>query len=176
MQRVSLVGHGQIPQDLVVPGAEIRIFSVPGGTASSFFEDSQMTRVLEWTHDLCILWIGSNDVTENTSTEKIINNIVKIVEAIEDRCEAIVQVVLLEPRVYPNGVPVSETTYMKVQKAVNRRLKKVLAGIRFHHFISRLYRDQLAEDGVHFKEKGRKLVRSLFTKVISDEVLRSRKK
>ena len=37
MWKVSLVGHSQLPEELSVANAEIRIFRGPGGRADNFF-------------------------------------------------------------------------------------------------------------------------------------------
>lgn len=63
MWKISLVGHSQVPKELNFPNAEIRIFRAPGGKAQFFHENELMNRVLNWEHDLSIVWLGSNDVT-----------------------------------------------------------------------------------------------------------------
>ena len=39
MWKISLVGHSQLPWELDIGGAEVRVFRAPGGRANSFHED-----------------------------------------------------------------------------------------------------------------------------------------
>ena len=80
--KVSLVGHSQLPYELYVEGAEIKIFRAPGGRADSFFNDERLNSVLNWPHDLCILWLGSNDIEEDTVVGEVVDNITEIIDEI----------------------------------------------------------------------------------------------
>ena len=154
MWKVSLVGHSQVPQDLSVPGTEIRIFRGTGGKASDFYTDSRMNGVLEWQHDLCILWLGSNDINKNSNPQEIANNIIQIVEQIEKDCQAVVRVCLVEPRFYPNEEYMTDEDYRKVQSSVNRKLQRRLAN-EFIHFNSSSWVEELSGDGVHWNDTGK---------------------
>ena len=83
MWKISVVGHSQIPKKLEVENTEIRIFRAPGGRADNFNNDTRMNEVLNWKHDLCILWIGSNDIDQESKPKDIVENISQIVESIE---------------------------------------------------------------------------------------------
>ena len=84
MWKVSLVGHSQLPPQLSVPDTEINIYRAPGGKATTFFSDERLNDVLTWTHDLCILWLGSNDIREDSEPQEIVNDLVEVVESIEE--------------------------------------------------------------------------------------------
>ena len=56
--------------------------------------------------------------------------------------------ILVEPREYPDEDPISHEDYAKIQKAVNKKLRK--ASYSNIHFNSTAYQAELAEDGVHF--------------------------
>ena len=83
MWKISVVGHSQIPKKLEVENTEIRIFRAPGGRADNLNNDTGMNEVLNWKHDLCILWIGSNDIDQESKPKDIVENISQIVESIE---------------------------------------------------------------------------------------------
>ena len=79
-----MVGHSQLPPQLSVPDTEINIYHAPGGKATTFFSDERLNEVLTWTHDLCILWLGSNDIREDSVLQEIVNDLVDVVESIEE--------------------------------------------------------------------------------------------
>lgn len=156
---VSLVGHSQLPWNLTIPEWDVRVFRAPGGKAESFFNDFRMSSVLEWTHDTCLLWLGSNDITEDTVVKELYEDISEVVYAIEDNCEADVIITLVEPRFYPDETPVSHETYAKIQKGVNRRLKRSLSDREFINFNSSYWVNYLDSDGVHFDYEGKRKVK-----------------
>ena len=163
MWKVSLVGHSQLPNNLTVNNAEIRIFRGPGGRADSFFDDSRMNEVLEWEHDLCILWIGSNDIDNETRPKDIAENIIEVIQSIEQNCEAVVYICLVEPRFYASGF-MSEEDYRKVQRKINKILKE--QGNQVIQFNSSSWVEYLGSDGVHWNEEGRERVKSKLRKTI----------
>ena len=169
MLRVSLVGHSQTPKSLQVSGAEIRIFRAPGGRADSFFEDSRMNNVLGWKHDLCLLWIGSNDIADEIEPNHLAETIKYIVQEIEDQCEAEVCVCLVEPRLYDDDGPISREDYKKVQNAVNKKLKRELNNQSIH-FNTTTFVEELASDGVHWTSEGRERVENKIITVIESHL------
>ena len=101
---------------------------------------------------------GSNDIKQNTQVSDVVDNISDITETIEKDCEATVVIVLVEPRCYPDGCPVSESQYRKIQRAINRKLERELPDNDFLHFNSSMYQQELAGDGVHFTAEGKELI------------------
>jgi len=172
MWKVSLVGHSQIPKSLNVPNVELNIFRAPGGKASSFFEDNRMNEVLKWEHDLCILWLGSNDIKSNTNPDELLDRIAEICHAIERDCQAVVIVCQIEPRLYLREIPVSHNQYKKIQGGINNRLKRRLSN-KLIHFNTCLFVKELASDGVHWSNTGRDRVDSKLKKVIKGFILDS---
>jgi len=158
MWKVSLVGHSQLPPQLSVPDTEINIYRAPGGKATTFFSDERLNDVLTWTHDLCILWLGSNDIREDSVPQEIVNDLVEVVESIEESCGAIVKVCLVEPRFYPGEDYMTHETYKKVQRSINRKLQRRLSN-DFLHFNSHSWINSLSGDGVHWDAEGKQLIR-----------------
>ena len=158
MLKVALVGHSQLPHSLEVEGADIEIFRSPGGRAYSFYDDDDLNDVLNWSGDLAILWLGSNDIMQDTNVWEVVNDIIGIKESIEEETGATVVIILVEPRCYPDDEPVDEAQYRKIQKSINRKLERELSETEFIRFNLPLYEQELAEDGVHFTSYGKELI------------------
>ena len=163
--KVSLVGHSQIPQQLEVAGTETRIFRAPGGRADSFYSDDRLRAVLEWKHDLCILWVGSNDIAEGMKPQELTQTIKDIIRNIERDCGAIVCLCLIEPRTRAGDRPISATNYKKVQQSVNSKLKRTLHN-QVIHFNTAFYVETLNSGGVHWTSEGRERVDNKLVTVI----------
>ena len=168
MFKVSLVGHSQLPTFLQVEQTEIRIFRAPGSRASTFFNDQRLNQVLQWKHDHCILWLGSNDIVEGMSPGELFHNIKEITRAIENECGAVVQICLIEPRIYPNSpnAPITSENYKKVMHSINKRIKRSMRHTTIN-FNTISYVQELARDGVHFREGGKERIKEKLTAAIN---------
>lgn len=62
--------------------------------------------------------------SSNTDADDIVNDINEICNAIERDCQAIVYICQIEPRLYPEGTPVSHERYEKTQGGINNGLKR----------------------------------------------------
>ena len=162
MWKVALVGHSQIPPVFDFPNVEVKIFRAPGGRACNFPEDARMNKVLEWEHDLTILWIGSNDVNVNTTPEIIFNDIKSICFEIQVSCQSVVYICQVEPRVRTRNI--SADQYKKYQTGINNRIKR--SKIPNIHFNNLRFVEELSGDGVHWGEAGRVRVEAKFRKVV----------
>ena len=173
--RVAFVGHSQLPLQWPNSGTgdeeiEARVFRSPGAKARYFHRDPLLREVLEWEHDLTILWLGSNDIRHETSTAQLAQNIREIVAEIERRCLSKVIVTLIEPRLrHRRANRLEGNDYDLVAKSVNRRLKRSLSDHRFLNFTAPPYKQALSPDGVHFTAAGREMLRARFVTVIAQE-------
>ena len=122
-----------------------------------------MNKVLEWEHHLTILWLGSNDISDNTNPEIIFNHIKDIFQEIQANCQSVVYICQVEPRVRTRNI--SAELYKKVQCGINNRIKKRLKTPNIH-FNNLQFVEELSGDGVHWSEAGRVRVESKFKKVI----------
>ena len=150
MLRVAIVGHSQIPRNLDhhLADVEVKIFRAPGARASRFNITNKLMNVLEYEHDITILWIGSNDVDRATQPRQLSENIIQIANTIEERCGSRVTLVELECREYPRGSAVIESEgYRRVKRSVNRALSRS----RFTRINFGATKYTLANDGVHFE-------------------------
>ena len=163
MWKVSLVGHSQLPEQLTVSNTEIQIYRSPGARADEFFEDETLREVLNWEHDLCILWLGSNDIDGETSPNEIAENIKEIIEEIEQECQAVVWICLVEPRFYTNGF-MSDEDYRRAQRRINRVLKEL--GNQVIQFNGQQWIEALNSGGVHWTAEGKKRVKNKLRKAI----------
>ena len=67
MYKVALVGHSQIPIELPeIPGSELKIFRQPGAKLDDLFKHP-LRDLFEYRPDLCILYLGGNDLSTPTS-------------------------------------------------------------------------------------------------------------
>ena len=165
MLRVSLVGHSQVPRHFEIEGVEIRIFRAPGGRAESLLTDCRTQDVLNWEHDLCILWIGSNDIRINVTPQDIFKHIQTVVREIEEQCGAEVIVVQIEPRIYPETFRITTEDYVKFQNSINRKIKRNLNNQNLH-FNNLKFQYTLADDGVHWNAEGKEAIKGKFRKCI----------
>ena len=170
MLKVALVGHSQIPCSLKVEGAEIELYRLPGAKTHSFENKAKLNQVLNWSGDLVILWLGSNDIDQNTDISEVVKNIIQIKSQIEKECKAVVAIILVEPRCYPNDHPVSKDQYKKIQKGINRKLERALPNTQFLQFNTFVYEKELARDGVHFSEEGKEMIKDKISECIEQHM------
>ena len=162
MFKAAVVGHSHVPRALRpdVP-CRVDIFRSPGAKAKDFFVNPILTPVLRERYDLVILWLGSNDITDNSNPLTIAQDIQGIVQAIEKECGADVRPVLIEPRlINPNPPPhihiSDQETYEKQAKGINRKLQgRLLKRCRYISFGAKPFWDDLGPDGVHFRRPER---------------------
>lgn len=165
MLKVALVGHSQIPRNLEIPNVQIKIFRGPGAKARTFFEDNRVNKILEWEHDLTILWIGSNDIEQTTNPARIFCDIKNIIKEITAKCQSLVYICQVEPRTNPRNI--TEDQYKKFQVGINNRIKRALKTPNIH-FNNQQFVQELSEDGTHWDERGRAHVLSKFRRVIEN--------
>lgn len=122
MWKISIVDHSQVPKEINFLNTEIRIFRAPGGKAQFFQEDELMNKILNWEHDLCIVWLGSNDITSKADPEEIFNYIKEICHTTERDCHAKVYICQVEPR--RNPCELSHDHYKKIQCWMNNIIFK----------------------------------------------------
>lgn len=158
MFKVAVVGHSQVPRSFdAVANTEVRLYRAPGARARNFFEDNRLNQVLEWKHDLTIVWIGSNDINPNTQPRELTDLILNIGKVIEQNCCSKVIVVEIENRLYQSRHPIiSSERYKKIKRSVNTLLlrSKQFLCINFNNLMFTLGRD-----GVHFETSAKTLIK-----------------
>ena len=167
MLRISFVGHSNVPENFVVPGAtQVELFRKRGGHILNFFDDSTLSKVLDYTHELCYLFLGSNDIVEGCSTTEIVDAIIHVTRTIEARCRAKVVVLLVENRVYYGAdPPICNENYKKAQQSINTQLRRAFKQTnRCIHLTGVLAKHM--SDGVHFTQTGHSILRDFLLREV----------
>ena len=168
MFRVALLGHSQIPRrlDHHIEGVEVTIFRAPGGKVTNFLKDNRLNRILNFEHDLAIIWLGSNDLEYGGTSRLTVDSLISVANLVEEQCHSRVILVELENRKYPPyNERIPEGDYMRLKRAVNKKIQKH----RFKYIHFRTSQFELDVDGVHFTEDAQGLVREKLIKVIKEE-------
>ena len=169
MYRVSVLGHSNVPREpLEVFGCEVRTYRSPGSHAATFDQNPTFSPVLEWQHELSVVFLGSNDVTPDVEVPEITESLKHVVRKLE-QCADKVAVVLLEPRVILEPAPgrPDQRTYNSVIKSVNRKLQRDLRGHDFINLSGPYFRNHLSQDGTHWNSIGKAKVRQCLCRYIS---------
>ena len=151
---ISIVGHSLVPHSIgSVSGSEIRIFRSPGAKASGFDSNQALSSVLNWTHDLTILFLGGNDINDHCIPSKIATDLQNIIQQIHTYCNSCIAVVLIENRNPPanNRFNVTAVNYKRIASNVNSRLKRFSKNKSYVKLVSVGAKPfQNTTDGVHF--------------------------
>lgn len=154
---VAVVGHSLVPNSIgSVNGANIKIFRSPGALVSTFDSNHVLTEVLNWPHDLTILFLGGNDIKDGCIASQITNHIKDLIEKIHTNCQSHIAFVLIEHRNPPprNRFGVTASQYNRVANSINNRLKREYKRTSYVQFLSVGAKpfQQGTTDGVHFDE------------------------
>lgn len=170
--KVTLVGHSQLPATWPSYGegdeaVEVRLFRSPGGT---FRRNRVLREVLEWPHDLTVLWLGPNDICNRARPIVLANDIRELVREIENRCGSKVLIALSEPRTgHRRSGGLEPGGYNRVAFSANRRFRRSLRDHVFLDFTAPPYQRELGQDGVHFTAVGRETIQQKIRRMINRE-------
>lgn len=148
--RVALVGHSQLPVSWPSYGegdeaVEVRLFRSPGGKVGTFRHNRVLREVLEWPHDLTVLWLGSNDICDRARPIVLANDIRELVREVENRCGSKVLISLIEPRTaHRRSAGLEPGGYNRVAASVNRRLRRSLRNHIFLDFTAPPYQREIS--------------------------------
>ena len=65
-----------------IDGRLIRTFRSPGARVATFDTNVTLNAVLNWRHDITVLFIGGNDINDSCIPAEISSNIIQVVERI----------------------------------------------------------------------------------------------
>ena len=131
-----------------------------------FFQDGRLSSVLEWKHDLTLLWIGSNAISETTQPRQLANHIIEICKVIEQTCRSKVIIIKIENWKYQSSTPVIPNfRYQRVKRSVNKAL---LGSRQFLCLNFNAIEFTLARDGVHFETNARGLINQKLIRAIRE--------
>ena len=153
MPKVSIIGHSNVPKQFYYPGVEVRLFRKPGALLEKFYSYPTFMEIFNYMHDLCFLFLGSNDVKSGGGTDDIPKWTKRVADDIERRTGAEVIVILLEPRQCPPDYHTTTQEYNKIVGSVNKKIQKLRRGRRHLHFwgLPKFHNDRR---GYHFDERG----------------------
>ncbi len=89
-----------------------------------------MNQVLEWEHDLTILWIGSNDINADANPVETYNDIKEIYQEIETNCQSVEHIYQVKPRTQARDI--AAVIYKRIQYGVNNRIERSLKTPNIH--------------------------------------------
>ena len=157
---ISIVGHSLVPRSVGgVTGSEIRIFRSPGAKVSRFESDPTLASVLDWSHDLTILFLGGNDINDDCIPSEIARDLQHVIELIHNRCNSSIALILIEKRnpTPNNRFNVTAASYNRIASNINNRLKRSYKNKPYVRFLSvgaKPFQQRLP-DGVHFDDDTR---------------------
>lgn len=169
--KIAIAGHSQLPRELEINNAQVDIFRKPGALVKDFFSRETLGKVFEKTYDVVVLWIGSNDVKEDTSVRDLVLQILNIIVEVRRLCGAHVIFVSLEDRRYgERNRFIPPHRYRTVREAINKRVRQWARSqpkVEVPGWSSNTF--QLARDGVHFtadtKERIKRVLRHFICRI-----------
>ena len=125
-------------------------------------------------YDVVVLWIGSNDVKEETSVRELVLQIINLIVEVRNSCGAQVIFISLENRQYGEGNRfIPPHRYRTVREAINKRLRQWARSqpeVHVPGWSSNTF--ELASDGVHFtaetKERIKRVLKHFITQRLTD--------
>ena len=164
--RVAIVGHSNVPTHFSHPGVEVRIFRKPGAWITQFDTYAEFRNLFHWPHDLCFLWLGSNDIYTGCGTQSIATQIIQLARRIEDQVGSTVVVVLIEPRNCPDDYQITTEEYTLVARGINRQINRARPGVGRRIGFWGEAAQHLDHTGWHFNDIGKQLVKDRFAEFI----------
>ena len=96
--KVAIVGHSQVPPELISPGITVHIFRRPGARVNDWQNVPEFVDLLNHQFDLVFIWIGSNDITSTCRPNAILRQINLFALQVENSCNAKVVIVEVKSR------------------------------------------------------------------------------
>ena len=122
--KAIVAGHSNVPSSFPeIPFVDLEVVRVPGAKLSDFWTQPEFVSIREQTRDLAILYLGGNDINNDSRPRVIVNEIKAILRHLLT-IHRNVTFVLLEPRQYRrnNRFGINPEGYSNVAKYVNKRL------------------------------------------------------
>ena len=115
------------------------------------------------------MWIGSNDVKEETSVRELTLQIINLIVEIRNSCGAQVIFIALEDRQYGEGNRfIPPHRYRRVRGAINSRLRqwaRLQPEVHVQGWSSNTF--ELASDGVHFTAETKERIKQVLKHFIA---------
>ena len=158
--KIAVLGHSQTRYLNFKKTLEVKKFYKSGANFRSIQESLQFQKLVEFKPDLLFLFLGSNDITEESQVNKIFDNYNELKAEIEEKIKPKRGCYLLdfEKRTLNNKY-VSKNTYRKIRNALIKKIKKLDKDnfIPFRPF-SGLIETDIGPDGIHINNKGATII------------------
>ena len=162
--KVGIVGHSQVPPELISPGITVHIFRKPGAKVNDWQNVPELADILNHHFDLVFIWIGSNDITTTCRPNVILRQLNQFAQQVESRCNTKVVIVEIESRCYQHSRHyVPPLQYLHIRRAINQRLHLQK---RYSLLSFGALKFELAADGVHFKAQSKQAIKQRFIATI----------
>ena len=90
MVKAAIVGHSQVPSEISIPNVETRVFRKPGARIHHFHNEL-LTKVLEFSPDIIVVFMGGNDIDASVDCAKRVAKGLKgIIEILKDNCREVI--------------------------------------------------------------------------------------
>ena len=150
---IALIGHMDKRQCTIRVYDEVylvkyRTFGAVGGNTRSFFGSPQFDDLIRSPKpDLCIVFMGGDDITETTMVPDLQARLKEFCKLIENITHAPAKVSMLEPRTCLHNV--QPVTYNKIRNSLNRNMQHRDPYFKMRYFITPLKFEYLSPDGIH---------------------------
>ena len=171
MYKVALVGHSQIPIEMPeIPGTELRIFRQPGAKLEDIYKPP-LRDVFEYRPDLCILYLGGNDLAlPNTDRMEVMRKLREVLLSLKEVTKDL-RWVNLEERFYPrrNRHQVIDSAYEADRKWFLNNIRRFLAKNTIGTLnVTGPWWARNQTDGIHFNRTAQRHIRTKFINCIVD--------
>ena len=166
-RRVAILGHSNVPADYEHPTLETRVFRRGGAWIRDFDSYPIFREVFRWRHDLCLLFLGSNDIYAGCGTHRIATYIIQLARRIEQQAGSTVLIVLIEPRNCPEDYQITTEEYSIIANSINRQVRRARPGVRRNIDLWAQVRPHLNHEGWHFTPAGIEIICRRFTEAIN---------
>ena len=168
MVKVAIVGHSQVPQEIIIPGVETRVFRKPGARIHDFHRDL-LPELLSFSADIIVIFLGGNDIDARPDCAlRVANGLKGIVEILKDNCREVIFIQIEWRDFSRTRVPgLTKEIYNQRRATINRNLKRFCSRHNIHAINTGLEDlERVRRDGVHFASESasvlkRKIIRAI---------------
>ena len=160
--RVAVLGHSQTKYlNFRFSEHEIIKFYKSGATFTSIRQSEQFQRLIHYKPDIIFLLLGSNDLTENSDINQIIESYIKLKEEILEKINPTQGTYLLDlERRTKNNRFVNCNKYRKIRNSFIKKVKKIdKPNFLPYRPVSGLLESNIGPDGVHINAEGARKIK-----------------
>ena len=168
MVKVAIVGHSQVPREIIIPGVETRVFRKPGARIHHFHRDL-LPEVLSFSADVIVIFLGGNDIDARPDcASRVAEGLKGIVEILKDNCREVIFIQIEWRDFSTTRVPgLTKEIYRQHRATINRNLQRFCRRHNIRAINTGLENlERVRRDGVHFASQSatilkRKIIRAV---------------